>query len=154
MENDDAVLVGLEAAAEYAGVSQATIYRWIHQNLLTEDEAETSSDRIWFIRCEAIDRVRQQQATKGRGAFRAKGIRFHASPKGLLTVRLSELSDGTLVNWLFELVDIYEENKRIIGTQHPRLRKITGKLQEVYNETQRRNLRIDLTPEVQALIFL
>lgn len=148
----DNFILGLDDAAEYAGVSRATIYRWIQQRLLTEDEVDQTSTRVWVIDRDALDRVRKMQIMKGRGAFCASSLRFHTSPKGYLTIRLSEIADSVLIGWLFELGTIYDESHKVVGENHKRLQNIHAKIDEVHKEIQRRNLPLTLSPEIEHLI--
>lgn len=141
--NDSEVIIGLNDAASAAGVSITTLYRWLSSGLFTEEEAYKASDKSWVIDRDALNRVRKDRLEKSRGAFKARNLRFHNTPKGYAAIRLSDLSDELLTGYLFELSETYEEHLSLLSTDHKRSNVISDKMIEVFKELLRRGIRLN-----------
>jgi hypothetical protein len=143
--HDSEFVSGIDEAANVCGVSVTTVYRWLAQNLFTEEEAYRASDKVWIFNRNALLNVRKIKVKKSRGAFRANSLRFHNTPKGYLDVRLSDLPTELLTGYLFELSQGYDENSEVLGDEHKRMMAISSKIQEVFTELTKRGIRLNLS---------
>lgn len=140
LSNDDGFTTMAEAGRR-AGVGQSTILRWFREGLFAEDEVYRQGNSRWLIEVNAVCRVRDQKATKGGGALKARWAHFPPAAKGYVALPIVSLDTPTLD----QLRNTYHETAEILrerlSATHPRVLLVQKKIAEIDGELAIRQQR-------------